>query len=263
MMPPVLIYGIAAAVGVAAALATWLGLRPANAGRTPAAPVPPEVERVVRAVREHKASADDLRAAARQAARAGHADLAAAMHGEAVVLAAAEELAGAEIVELAAAYPSPLRGVTDAAWTVYVRRSRSARPSAVTADGRHGCYGLTARELADVGQMTEARKAMDGGRARWAGVWAPGRSEAAFLADPDAQYDALAALTRLHTRAIGQRHVDLLGQVIEGRAATLSGLLGVARRAGLGGLRGWACDAAQRARFAETTAAYARLNGLF
>ena len=262
-MPPVIIVGIAVAVGAASALVTWLGLRPPTTVRVGAQPVPVNVLRAVLAVRKHQATAAELRQAAVTAAHAGLASLAAALRDEAAVLAAAESCADAAGVALELVYPSPLRDIADAAWTAYVQRSRIARPSASAPDGRLGCYALSPRELADAGWMNDAHKAVRGGRLGWTGTWADGRSEAAFLADPAEQYEALAALAKLHGRVVVRHHDDLLGQGIEGQPATLSGLLGVCRRAGLGGLRGWATDAAQRKRFPETTAAYARLNGIF
>jgi hypothetical protein len=262
-MPPVIIVGIAVAVGAVSALATWLGLRPPGTVRVGEVPVPVDVLRAVLAVRKHQATAAELRTAALKAARVGHASLAAALRDEAAVLAAAEAFADAAGVTLNIVYPSPLRDVDNTDWTAYVQRSRTARPSAVAPDGRLGCYALATRELADAGWMLDARKQQVDGRQRWTGAWADGRSETAFLADPAEQYEALAAVSKLHARVVSGHHDDLLGQEIEGQHATLSGLLGVVRRAGLGGLRGWATDAAQRKRFPETTAAYARLNGIF
>ncbi len=149
----------------------------------------------------------------------------------AAVLAAAEAYADAAGVSLEGVYPSPLGDVGDEAWTTYARRSRVARPSAVTPDGRHGCYGLTARELAAAGWMLDAHKDKVNGRLCWCGTWAPGHDEGGFLADTVDQYEALAALSKLHARVIAERHRDLVGQEIEGKPATLSGLLGVCRRA--------------------------------
>lgn len=262
-MPPVIIVGIAVAVGAASALVTWLGLRPPTTVRVGAQPVPVNVLRAVLAVRKHQATAAELRQAAVTAAHAGLASLAAALRDEAAVLAAAESFADAAGVTVTALYPSLFKDVADTDWTAYVRRSRVARPSAVAPDGRLGCYALSPRELADAGWMQDAHKTTRDGRLTWAGTWAPGRSEAAFLADPAEQYEALAALSALHARVVKRQHTDLFGEALEGQPATLSGLLGVCRRAGLGGLRGWATDAAQRKRFPETTAAYARLNGIF
>lgn len=257
------VIGMAVAVGTAAAVATWLGLRAPGTVRVGETPVPVDVLRAVLAVRQHQATAAELRAAALKAARVGHASLAAALRDEAAVLAAAEAFADAAGVTLELVYPSPLRDVDNADWTSYVQRSRTARPSAVAPDGRLGCYALAMRELADAGWMLDARKQQVDGRSRWTGTWADGRSETAFLADPAEQYEALAALSKLHARVILGHHDDLIGAELEKQHATLSGLLGVARRAGLGGLRGWATDAAQRKKFPETTAAYARLNGIF
>ena len=261
-MPPVVIVGLAVAFGAASALVTWLGLR-APTVRVGETPIPVDVLRAVLAVRKHQATAVELRAAAVKAARAGHASLAVALRDEAAVLAAGEAFAEIAGIAVEAVYPSLFKNVADTEWTSYVRRSRIARPSAVAPDGRLGCYALSPRELADAGWMLDAHKAQRDGRLSWEGTWAPGRSEAVFLADPSEQYEALVALSTLHARVIKRQHTEVFGEALEGQPATLSGLLGVCRRAGLGGLRGWATDTAQRKRFPETTAAYARLNGIF
>lgn len=264
-MPPVaIVIGLACAVGAAGAALTWLGLRPAPV-RVGGAPVPLDVIKAVAAVRAHRASPALLRKAAARADWAGHASLAAALRDEAAVLTTAQEFASeaAAQLEVEPLWPSPLPGVDDEHWSRYVRRSRMARPSAVSPDNRYGCFTLSARELADAGWMVDARKESVNGHLCWTGTWSPGHDELKFLRGVDEQHEALAALTRLHMRVVEGRHSDLVGQEIEGQPATLSGLLGVCRRAGLGGLRGWATDAAQRAKFPETTAAYARLNGVF
>jgi hypothetical protein len=264
-MPPVIIVGVAVALGALAAAATWLGLRPASSVQVGQQRIPLDVLKAVIAVRAHNANASDLRNAAAKAEQCGHASLAAALRDEAAVLGAAEEFAEAEGVSVDAEplYASPVREVSDDKWTAYVKRSRTARPSAVSGDNRMGCYAMTARELADAGWMLDAHKGEYNGRLCWLGTWAPERNEMAFLRSPSEQYDALAALSRIHAQVIERKHDDLIGREIEGKPASLSGLMGVCRRSGLGGLPGWAASAEQRKKFPETTAQYARLNGIF
>ena len=160
---------------------------------------------------------------------------------------------------------SPLAGVDDDAWTIYVRRARLAPLGAASPSLRLGMFALTARDLADAGLMTEAHKGeANGHKGVWLGTWVAGRTRAEFLASPEQQLDALARLTRIQAHKIVELRLDAaVGTEIAGEAATLSGLLGVARKAGLGGLRQWLASDEDRQAFPESGALYQRFNGLF
>jgi hypothetical protein len=73
----------------------------------------------------------------------------------------------------------------------------------------------------------------------------------------------LVSVTRSLRRAVEGRFAGVVGTEIEGQTATLSGLLAVARCAGLGGLATWLNDVAERAKFGRTTQAYKRATGIF
>jgi len=156
---------------------------------------------------------------------------------------------------------SPIPGVDDSSWTVYVMRLRGGRrPNTVTADGRMGAFGFTARELADVGLMENPRKGPSG---VWLGVWAPGLDLRAFLEDSRMQYWALRELTQQHVAVISDNYAECFGMIIEGQPVSLSGLLAGARKAGLSGLRSWVEDATARQRHAHTTAMVRRFSTIF
>lgn len=265
MIPVVAIVGGAALViGV---VASWWDKQGSTA--SPPAPqvggVSVVVLQAVANMAHRRATPVELRAAAQSALAAGQKQLAAAFQHEAMVLEGSAMVAttAAPLMECLS-YTSPIRQATNDQWTTFVKRSRVARPSSVSPDNRLGAYALTARELSDVGVMDEAHKSLgDDGKLAWRGTWAEGRCLEDFLKTPAQQYDALEALTKLHAAAILARHAREIGATFDGRVATMSGLLGVARRAGLGGFRKWVSDDKNRAAFPETTACFARMNGIF
>jgi hypothetical protein len=157
---------------------------------------------------------------------------------------------------------SPIVGVSDGAWTEYVVKWRGVRGlRTVTRDGRMGAFGFTARELSDVGLMSDLRKGPSG---VWLGTWAPGLNLPAFLADARQQYHALVELSRQHAAVISSNYAKACQDLqIEGQPVTLSGLLAGARKAGLSGLRNWVEDAADRHRHVETTALVSRFSSIF
>ena len=59
-----------------------------------------------------------------------------------------------------------------------------------------------------------------------------------------------------------KRHRDAIGKEIEGKPATLSGLMAVSQHAGPA-LASWLANEADRRRFKQTTAAYGRTTGVF
>ena len=270
MGPALLLVVGGAVVGAASRALDWIADRQKQDGK----PVPQAVIDAVLALRADKATAAMLRDAATQAEACGAegtAKLVATLRRQAAALDhAAHAAAGALALEgpEPETFPSPLAGVDDADWTCYVRRARVARLASISPSYRLGAFALSARELADAGVMSEARKGeWQGRRGVWLGEWADGRSEAAFLASTEQQYAALVALTQLHARAITARHADVIDghgtAQINGQTVTLSGLLAVARKAGLGGLRQWVTSEEDRAAFPESGALFARFNGLF
>ena len=268
MGPALLLVVGGAAVGAVSRALDWFTGRQEQAGK----PVPPAVVDAVLALRSGKATAAMLRDAAVAADACGAdgaAKLAATLRRQAASLDhAAHAAAGALALEgpEVETYAAPLPGVDDDTWTCYVRRARVARLASVSPSYRLGAFALSARELADAGVMTEARKGeWQGRRGVWLGEWADGRSQDGFLASAEQQYAALVALTRIHAQAIITRHGTALDghAQINGQTVTLSGLLAVARKAGLGGLKQWVTSEEDRAAFPESGALFARFNGLF
>jgi hypothetical protein len=261
----VLVVGAAAVKGVSSALDWWSDRHKKNGGTVPQAVID-----AVLALRAGKATAAMLRDAATQAEACGAegaGKLAGTLRRQAANLEHAAHVA-ANALALEAPEPetlaSPLTDVDDADWTCYVRRARVARLDSVSPSYRLGTFALSARELADAGAMLSAYKGEHGGRKGvWLGEWAEGQGQDTFLASAERQYDALIKLTQIQARAIVARHGAVLGTMIDGQVVTLSGLLAVARKAGLGGLRQWVTSEEDRAAFPESGALFARFNGLF
>lgn len=257
---PIPFFFVGVVLAVVGAAVSWYDRR----RESPAGPaVPPDVIRAVVAVRAQRATPAQMRVAAVGAQASGHAGLGRALLAQAAYVENIDRLTVDPAVR-DVTYPSPLDGVDDASWNTYVRRARLARVGTHSEWNRFGAYQLNPRMLADIGLMVNARKGEYRGHASlWLGDWAPGQSAEAFLASDVAQVEALADLVRLHARVIRVRHQGAIGTEIEGVPVSLSGLLAVAQRAGLGGLSKWIADAEDRAGFPETTAAYKRLNGIF
>ena len=204
----VLVVGGAAVVSVKKALDWFFNDQEKN-GHT----VPQAVVDAVLALREGKATATVLLAAAAQAEACGAAGapkLAAVLRRQAAALKHAEQAAVAALAlegPEPETYASPLAGVDDDAWTCYVRRMRIARPDAVSPSYCLGAYGLSAAELGDVGLMTDVHKGeYQGRKGVYLGTWREGCTQEEFLAAPERQYDVLAQLTQLHAcRAVIER----------------------------------------------------------
>jgi hypothetical protein len=155
---------------------------------------------------------------------------------------------------------SPLPSVPALAWEKFVTVMVVAPRGHASPRGRLGYFGLDARRLADVGFMSEPRKATIGGETGvWVGSWVAPLSGEAFLASAPAQYEALARSMRGLVPVVA----PLVGTVVDGRPASLSGLLAAGHLAGREGVRSWAADPVARKKFRATTASFERANGLF
>ena len=155
---------------------------------------------------------------------------------------------------------SPVAGVSDAQWLGLLRRMATQPMATVSSAGRLGTFLMDPRQLADLGLMSGVKRNDSG---EWVGTWKDGHSKGLFLRNPARQVGAFSQWLARNARAIAARHADQLGATHATKRATLSGLLGVAHAAGLGGLRGWLGSEGDKARFPNTTAAYLRTVGIF
>jgi len=93
----------------------------------------------------------------------------------------------------------------------------------------------------------------------WTGDWTPPLSLEKFLDSTPAQYEVFSRSMRRMAPKVGA----FVGSDIDGKKATLSGLLGVGHLAGEAGIEGWVKDPAIRQKFKNTTASFVRTNGVF
>jgi hypothetical protein len=151
---------------------------------------------------------------------------------------------------------APLDDVTLGAWEQFVAQMAWAPKERVGLKKKLGAFQIDARKLADVGAMTRAWKGSDGS---WTGDWSPGLTESAFLGSMPLQY----AVFVRSMRAAAPKVSPLVGAKIDGKVASLSGLLGVSHVAGERGVSSFVKDADVRARFPATSEVFSRTNGIF
>ncbi len=166
----------------------------------------------------------------------------------------------------AATHRSPIPEATDEQWTGFVKLMQTGATDALTPAGQLGLFGTRMKRLADLGIATEVRRTpATGGAAEqpgWTATLKPPLSFDRLRADPLLQYRVFVASMKRYRDDILGLHREAIGKEIEGRKATLSGLLAVAHHAGPG-LASWLTNDKDRRRFAKTTAAYVRTTGVF
>lgn len=249
-MPPGLLIGLGMLVAFIAATA-----RRASAA-TPAPAPSDSLKRIVGSGDPKK-----IAKAAVAAQNAGQPELAQTLAKHAVVANVRQKAAAVKL------YPSPFKAIAADAWNAYVAGSRGTDPKQITPAYFLGLYGLGMRRLVDLGLASNPKKVMRNGREVWDADWAealkPGPDK--FLADVDMQYKAFAKMTSDDWKKI-LATPDLakaVGTEIDGTKATMSGLLAVAKMAGVAGLKEWLSSADARAKHASTTAQFKKLNAIF
>ncbi|HVZ70922.1 MAG TPA: hypothetical protein VHJ20_00990 [Polyangia bacterium] len=159
-------------------------------------------------------------------------------------------------------YRSPIPEASDEQWARFVRLMQTGQLAAVTPSGQLGLFQTRVKRLQDLGLARDVRRVPGEGAARWTATFKPPLTLARLLSDPLLQYRVFAASMRRYRGEILERHRDALGKEIEGKPATLSGLLAVAHHAGPG-LASWLTNPEDRRRFQKTTAAYGQTTGVF
>jgi len=151
---------------------------------------------------------------------------------------------------------SPLDAVTLGAWEKFVAEMAKSGKAEKGRKGKMGAFQMDARRLADVGAMKKAWKTPEGS---WTGEWSAGLTETAFLGSMPLQY----AVFVRSMRAAAPKVSPLVGREVEGKKASLSGLLGVSHVAGERGVLSFVEDADVRRKFPATSEAFKRTNGIF
>ena len=158
---------------------------------------------------------------------------------------------------------SPLDGVSDTAWAKFVKVFATGSPGTISPNYYLGIFSYGMRRLEDLGLAKDVRKQDYNGRMVWKGDWTSPYSLEDFLGSEQLQHDTFARDMKIQAKVILSRHRDELGKEHAGSKATLSGLLAVAKQAGLGGLSSWLTVPADKEKFPNTTKAYIRANGIF
>jgi hypothetical protein len=187
--------------------------------------------------------------------------------------------------------------ISDSMWTKYVRSVTYSAQKSISASYNLGMFLIGMRVLQDFGYAKNVKKQNYKGKQVFMGDWVPPASLDLFLSDATLQYEVLLKLTLAHYKAIKARYprflqtapgidfnvapaetnVDASGQVVSRTQpttttipidrkvpgidadVTLSGLLAVAKIAGLGGLDKWLAGDRKQA----TTNAFNKSNGIF
>jgi hypothetical protein len=154
---------------------------------------------------------------------------------------------------------SPVRGIVIVRWTRF-HRLMARHPRNYDSAGHLGSWGMNARSLHDAG-LIDAPKKVTVGRdvGIWSGEWKKPLTKDKFLASLPMQSRAF----ELATQKLVPAAAPLVGAIVDGKPASLSGLLGVGHVAGAAGMADWVKNPASRAKFKRTTETFNLTNGIF
>jgi hypothetical protein len=159
-------------------------------------------------------------------------------------------------------YRSPIPEASDEQWERFARLMQTGHLSAITPSGQVGLFQTRLKRLEDLGLATKVRRENHHGGATWTATFRPPLTMDQLLADPLLQYRVFAASMKRYRGDILANHRRVFGTEIEGKPATLSGLLAVAHHAGPA-LASWLANPEDRRRFERTTAAFTSATGVF
>ena len=160
-------------------------------------------------------------------------------------------------------FRSPLPEASDEQWARFVRLMQVGDVAAVTPTGQVGIFQTRLKRLEDLGLVLDVRRVQHAGAApSWTATFRPPLTLARLLSDPLLQYRIFVVSMKRYRDEVLARHRDAIGKEIEGKSATLSGLMAVSQHAGPA-LASWIASEADRRRFKQTTAAYGRTTGVF
>jgi hypothetical protein len=176
--------------------------------------------------------------------------------------ARARDLSGGAISggETASGWRPAPEEVAPGAWRRFVRVLKAGSLGARSPSGRLGLFSIHLHRLAELGYVRRVRRTAAG---TLEAEWLEPLTEAAFLSNPRLQYQALTESMAGLTEEIARRYPSAVGRLVDGRPASLSGLLAVAHRLGLSGLARWLGSSGERARQRIASAAFERANGIF
>jgi len=226
----------------------------ADAGAAMGPPGKPLPDFVRKAIEDAQATKEDLQKASELAAEAGFPKL---------QLALAARANGAKQL-----IPCPWKDVTSSEWTRFCSVIANGHKAGdVNPKGFFGIFQIGVRRLVDLGVMSNpiTRNVNDdnGQSSRiWQGTWCK-TSEKKFLNDPQEQYRLFVKSMELYRGIISEKYTKVLNLDIDGKPATLSGLLALSHTAGSEGMYKWLTQGEIRNKFAWVTQAYHKANGIF
>lgn len=213
------------------------------------APTGPGIPEFVRKVMaDVSASREDLLRAADEAEKAGYPQLAQALRQRAQALADS--------------IPSPWKDVSSPAWTRFCALIVGKnKPTSISPKGFFGLFQMSVRRLVDLGIMSNPKSKQVETFRVWSGDWVVPQEK--FMTDPNLQYRMFGKSMDLYRNIISEKFKQVLGLNIEGKPATLSGLLALSHMASSEGMHKWLTDGTIRTKFTWATDAYNRTNGIF
>jgi len=159
--------------------------------------------------------------------------------------------------------PSPINEATDAQWSALVSALATGARGAVNADDKTlGRWRIDYRQLMSLG-LVERKGAQGAAGYVWLKIGNTPVTERSFLDDEGAQYAVLERILLGHYHGIIEEWQGQIGGTVDSKPISLSGLLGLARKAGISGMAGWLCKPEDRAKFTKTGEAFDRTNGIF
>ncbi len=164
-----------------------------------------------------------------------------------------------ERTELPKSFPTPFSDVTNSAWSAYVNGQRGGKLNTVTPGFFLGIWLLGMRVLQDLGYARNVKLVDVNGKRVWKGDFVPPYSLERFLSDAPLQYEAFRRMTEKHANYIRTKYKDVITN--KESKVSLSGLLAVAKQAGLAGMDQWLTD--PKTRKEATTAQFNKFNGMF
>lgn len=164
---------------------------------------------------------------------------------------------------------SPIQELSDEEWRKFVDWASRGQQRTITPNYNLGTYLINSRQLSDYGYMRGVRKLKWQGKEVYQGTWVSPHSLESYLSSPSLQYEVFVKILKDHSRAILTRYRHVLGKMLDSEGevwakkhVTLTGLLAVAKVAGITGLTKWVNSADDRAKFTATTSAYIEANGI-
>lgn len=268
MIPVLLFAGMALAVVLVSRAAKGASVRLPTPG-APRAIVDcsqlPKTKKAIADIKTKTATAKQVKEAFDEAMAAGCTQTANILAIEFSTLKTIEE---EEAIKFPKKPKSPISGVSDNQWHMFVRKMKSGRVGSISPKFKLGFFHIGMRRMQDLGfaenvELTDWKE----GKA-WIGQLVDAERVEDFLLHPRYQYDVFESSMVDHAYNTKNRYGDHIGKEVElpnGEKVIVSwsGLLGLAHQAGLKAVGKWLKDPEDRKKFENTTKMFTRVTGIF